>query len=112
MLTSTPLPVRVPVPGTPVRILDVAPISDNNHRVHGVMIQVFPGNTGILYVGNGDLNKGTYVGVHAFLAIPTVNFIPTFSAALTIAPNAIDLAKLYLDAAVAQNGAIITYLLA
>jgi len=110
MLTTVGVAVRVTTPGVPVRIIDFAPLADTNSRVHGVMLQVLPGNTGIVYVGTLGVNRSTYANVLAFLAIPTVNFIPTFSAALTIAPNAIGLDALYIDADVAQNGVIVTYL--
>lgn len=46
----------------------------------------------------------------AFIAIPTANHIPAFSVALTIAPNALNVGDFYVDADVADDGVIVTYL--
>jgi hypothetical protein len=102
--------VTVPAAGTPVR--STANLTDPTRRyaVHGVLIQALTGNTGKVYIGTTGLNKSTLANVFAVLAIPTTNQLPTFSAALTLAPNAITLDDLYLDADINGEGVLVTAL--
>jgi len=104
--------LTVPISGVPVRVSSQE--ADPNARVacHGFMIQVLPTNTGKIYVGTQAMSKATFANMIAILAIPTSNSIPTFSAALTLAPNAVHLHDLYIDADNAQDGVIISYLIA
>jgi hypothetical protein len=102
----------VPSPGTRVLLSTLLPASTKGHQaLHGIMFQALASNTGNVYIGNKSLVKSTLVGCYAVLAIPTVNFLPTFSAALTIAPNGLDsIENFSIDADVASNGVLITYL--
>lgn len=108
--------IVVPASGTPVHVIDeLTPPPANlpaNRSIHGVMFQALPQNTGIVYVGRGAnmIRVLPYTAVMAFLAIPTVNFLPTFSAALTIAPNGLALQDFWLDVDVSGDGALVTYL--
>ena len=83
--------ITVPVPGTPVLVTGnlaatgtppLAPMT----RCHGIMVEALPTNTGKVYVGTVAMVAATGVQVFAILAIPTVNFLPTFSAANTFSP--------------------------
>ena len=112
--------VIVPVPGTPVRVTaaEANPDQPIVGNVHGVLVQVLKGNTGIVYIGSSDLNKTTEVGLYCKLAIPSLNAtggvtnMPTFSAALTLAAAGIALKDLYIDADVANDGVTVSVLVA
>lgn len=102
-------PITVPTPGTPVWAASLWPNAADRPQVcHGLMFQALPGNTGLVYVGVQGMDKSTYVGVLAFVAIPTVNHIPAFSTAITLAPNALALNSFWIDADVADDGVIIS----
>lgn len=105
-------PITVPTPGTNVWAAGgIANASLSTPAIcHGVMFQALPGNTGKVYVGASDMVAGSNTGVFAFIAIPTVNHIPAFSTALTIAPNALNVGDFYVDADVPGDGVIVTYL--
>lgn len=99
-------------PGTPVRLSSTQPRPAEKFAVHGVMVQALYNNTGKIFVGDSTLNKSTMVGVHAVLAIPTANTIPSFTAALTAAPNSVNLSDLYIDGDVAGEGVTVSVLIA
>jgi hypothetical protein len=102
--------IRVTVPGTPVRVT----VNETNPALamgcHGVLIQALPTNTGAVYIGTLQMSRSQYTGVFSVLAIPTDNQIPSFSAALTLAPAGIRLCDLYIDADQANDGVIVTVL--
>ncbi len=104
--------VTVPVPTTIVQVISVLGVRDAQREdsVHGVMIQALPGNTGKVFIGTSALVAATHVGVIAILGVPTTNILPSFSAALTIAPNAIALKDLWIDADASDDGVIVTVL--
>lgn len=104
--------INVPTPGTPVRISTLLPSLTEPFQVHAVLIQVRKANTGRTYVGNATMNRTTEDGVLATLAIPTDNSIPAFSAALTPAPNGINLTEIWIDADVANEGVKVSVLIA
>src|SRR6185369_15881341 len=103
--------VTVPVSGVPVRA--TVNEADPTARVscHGFMFQALPGNTGKIYIGSNQMSKATLQNLVSILAVPTANSIPTFSAALTLAPNAVHLHDLYIDADNANDGVIISMLI-
>lgn len=103
-------PITVPVPGTPVRVTSGFADPAAHLGVHAIMFQVNPANTDAIYIGFAGMNKTTLAGVIAVLGVPTVNFIPTFSVALSIAPNGLALEAYYIDADVAAEGCLVTYL--
>lgn len=104
--------VIVPVPGTPVRVTaaEVNPDQPTIGNVHGVLIQALKGNAGAVYIGTSTMVKATEDQVFATLAIPTVNNIPTFSAALTMSPAGIALKDFWIDADLANEGVHVTIL--
>lgn len=102
--------IRVTTPGTPVRVTVGEPDPAAAQGCHGVLIQAIKGNVGWVYVGSSAMVKATPVGVHAQLAIPTANSAPSWSAALTLAPGAIQLRDLYIDADTANDGVIVSIL--
>lgn len=104
--------INVPVPGTPVRISTLLPSLTEPFQCHAVLIQVRKANTGRTYVGASTMNRTTEDGVLATLAIPTDNSIPAFAAALTPAPNGINLTEIYVDADVANEGVKVSVLIA
>lgn len=111
MFGGPPAAVRVTSPGTPVSIQAAMPASDKTQPIHGIMLQALPTNTGNIYVGNvSGMDKSTYAYVRGVLAIPTINFIPTFSAALTIAPNGLSMMEFWIDVDVADDGVIVSFL--
>lgn len=100
------------VPGTPVRFTSTQGTPAEKFACHGVLAQAWWANTGKVYVGRVTMNKTTGVDVLAVLAIPTDNSIPSFTAALTLSPNAVNLSDLYLDADIAGEGALVSVLIA
>lgn len=104
--------ITVPVPGTPVRVTSSEVLPDDARGCHGILVQALPSNTGKVFLGRADMNKTLYTGCYAFLAVPATNVIPSFSAALTLAPGAIQLKDFYVDVDVANDGVIVTALIA
>ena len=102
--------VSVPVAGTPVQV--VAPPSMNPPSCHALIIEALPGNTGKIYVGLQGLDKTGLGQVLIVLPIPTANLLPTFSIALTVAGNAINVGSLWIDADVSGEGVLISALVA
>lgn len=104
--------IAVPTPGTPVRATSTQTLPAEKFSCHGVLIQAMPLNTGRIYIGRATMNKATLANLFAVLAIPTDHTIPSFTAALTIAPNSVNLSDIYLDADVAAEGALVSVLVA
>jgi hypothetical protein len=109
--------ITVPTPGTPVGVTTGTVYAPNpaggytkSAAIHAILIQVLPGNTGKIYVGGPGFNKSTGVGRYCILPIPTVNFLPAFNVALTIAPNALTLNDYYIDADNADDGVTVSFL--
>ena len=102
--------ITIPFPGTPIQATANLADPSKHVSIHGVMFQALPTNSGKVYVGKIGLDKTTYENCFAILAVPTSNFIPTFSVALTIAPNGLALEPFYLDADVQDDGVLITVL--
>jgi hypothetical protein len=110
-------PLTVAVPGTLIRAsstvtTDAHGVVNNPARFkcHAALFQAKKGNVGIVYIGLTGLNRSTLVGVAAQLAIPTSNSIPSFSVALTLSPDGVDLSDLWIDADNAGDGVILTLL--
>ena len=102
--------VTVASPGVPIQVTDGL-LNPTKHRAcHGIMIQALPSNTGKIYIGNVELDSTTLVGCFAILAEPTANTLPTFSAALTIAPNGLEMETFWIDADVSDDGVLVTVL--
>lgn len=104
--------IRITAPGTPQRVTQGEPNPSEHNGCHGVMIQVLPDNVGRVYVGKEGMNKTAFTKVLAFLAVPTKNSIPSFQAALTLAPGAIQLRDLWIDADSVNDGVIVSVLIA
>jgi hypothetical protein len=96
--------IRVMSPGAPV------PLSASSLMVSGVRVQTVIGDTGRVFLGDRQsLNKASGTGV-------IKEFWPTGAGGgvadefeLEAGSNVIDLSKLYLDANVAGEGAIVSY---
>ena len=102
----------LPTPGTPLRATQNLTPPGDRLAVHGVLIQALPGNTGRVYIGLPTLNKTTCVGCYAILPAPAGAALPSFSTALTLAPNAINVADFWIDVDAGGDGVIITALIA
>jgi hypothetical protein len=102
--------ILVPAAGQPVQIQ--APPAMNPPSCHALIIEALPGNTGKIYVGLAGLTRATLQQVLIILPIPTVNLLPTFSIALTVAGNAINVGSLWVDADVAGEGVLVSALVA
>jgi hypothetical protein len=107
-----PLGKIAPTPGTPVRVTSLISGAGVSEPVHGVLVQVLPENSGFAYVGNSTMNAAARTGLYSVLAVPTTNTLPSFSAALTLAPNAINLADLWIDVDNPGDGVIVSVLIA
>ena len=102
-----------PTPGTPLRATqNITPLPGQRYAVHGVMLQALPTNVGKVYIGKQTLNRAAYSDLYAVLAIPAGAALPSFSTALTLAPNAINLADFWVDVDTAGDGVIVTVLVA
>jgi len=103
-----------PTPGTPLRATTNLPGTPEHPRlaVHGVMFQALPTNVGRVYIGTPTLNRTTFVGLYAILAVPAGPALPTFSTALTLAPNAINVADFWVDVDTGGDGVLVTVLVA
>jgi hypothetical protein len=101
--------VTVAAAGTPVRITnnEVDPVK--SVRAHSFLIQVLPTNTGKIYIGKASMNKVTLAGVFVVLGLPSSVAIPSFSATLSYAPAAFELIKIFIDADVDDDGALVTF---
>jgi len=104
--------ITVAVPGTPIRLTSTQANPAEKFSCHGVLVQAMPFNTGRVYIGRATMNKTLLTEMFAVLAIPTDHTIPSFTAALTLSPNAVNLSDLYLDADIALEGALVSVLIA
>lgn len=112
--------ITIAAPGTPVQLsasfvnTDVwpGPASDTTCRVHGVMVQSNPraGNAGPMYLGVEGMVKATLLNCLHVLPLLTSGIPYTVTASLTIAPAAIALNDLYLDADSAGDEALVSVL--
>lgn len=106
--------ISVPVPGTPVAVgthaLVVAALG-SFRTVQAVLFQAWKGNTGLVYIGKAGLDRTTGAGVGAVLPTPTANAIGAFGASNHLSPAGVDLTTFYLDADVANDGAVLTLLI-
>lgn len=106
--------ISVPVPGTPVSVIAsplVTALLGSFQTVQSVLFQAWKGNIGAVYVGKSGLNRTTGAAVGAVLPIPTINAIGAFGASNHLSPAGIDLSVFYLDADVANDGALVTLLI-
>lgn len=102
--------IVIPTGGVPQQI--VVPKAMNPPSCHAVIIETLPSNTGKIYIGLVGLTRATLVQVLAILPVPTVNLLPTFSIALTVAGNAINVGDLWLDADTNGEGVLLSALVA
>lgn len=110
MIDTVGTPLTVPVPGTLVRVTSLRPNPAAHVGVHGIMFQARPANVGRVYIGRATMNRGALTDTYAVIPVPTLNFLPTFSIALTIAPNALPLEDFYVDADNVGDGVLVTFL--
>lgn len=105
--------LTVTTPGTKVAVASLIPAAQfppnqGPFKGHGIMFQARENNTD--HVRVYQLQSATYI-LLAVLAPPTANFIPSFSAAFTLAMNSINFSDLFLDADVGGEGALVTVLI-
>jgi len=103
--------IRVPLAGVPIRVTSVLPNPLDRYACHGVMFQALPTNAGRIYIGMSGMNKATFAQMLAFLAIPTANVIPSYSAALTLSPAAVHLHEMFVDVDQNNDGVIVSVLI-
>lgn len=101
--------VTITTPGTPVRVTVNQSDPVANLACQSILIQALSNashtNTGRLYVLDEQLTRV------ATLAVPTANTIPSFSATITVGPNALSAQRYYLDADNATDGADVSILI-
>jgi hypothetical protein len=102
--------VTVTTPGTLVRATLNRSDPAKALPCHGILFEALPTNVGRVYVGRSGLNRTTLAGVFAMLPVPTTNVLPTFSTALTLAPNGLAAHDFYIDADNAGDGVLICFL--
>jgi hypothetical protein len=101
-----------PTPGVPIQVISLLPAATYPEKIHGVMVQARRANVGYAFVGNNLMNPVLDMGLFATLAVPTRNSIPSFTAALTLASNAITLNDLWIDVETLGDGVIVSVLIA
>jgi hypothetical protein len=104
--------VLVPAPGTPVVIPPSAYAAITPPSVHALIVQVLDTNVGKIYVGTAGLDKSIRANCLIVLPIPTSNSLPSFQVAVTMAANAISLPMLRIDADTANDGVIVSVMVA
>lgn len=106
--------VVVPTPGTPVRVTVAAglPNPAEVYPCHAIQVIVLPTNTGKVYGGVQGMDKTVLVGCYFWLPPPTETTVPSWSAAITIAPNGLRLEDLWIDADNPNDGVIVNVLVA
>jgi hypothetical protein len=102
--------ITVATPGTLVRATVNRPDPNKPLPCHGILFEALPTNVGRVYVGRSGLVRATLVGTYAILPIPTANVFPTFSTALTLAPNGLAAQDFYIDADTAGDGVLACFL--
>lgn len=97
--------VTVTTAGTPVRA------TSTSTPAQSIMIQAFPTNVGLAYVGLSGMNKATGAGVLAIIGKPSADevSVPSVSASIPLAPAGLNVADLYIDADDNGAGVIISY---
>lgn len=103
--------ITVPTPGTAVAVASLLQPLTRSPIIHAILIQVNPANTGRCFVGTKGVVGSTLTNVLGILAVPTDNFIPTYSAALTIAPNGLSVNEFWIDVEVGGEGVIVSTLI-
>ena len=101
-----------PTVGTPLRVTSGEPNPALPLKVHGLLFQALPENTGRVYVGSETMNRPARTGLFAMVPAPSTGALPSFSTALTIAPNGINAADFYIDADTPGDGVVVTALIA
>lgn len=104
--------VVVPTPGTPVKVSLNLPPGTPPQRIatQAFCLQAKPDNTGLIYIGLKNMVTSTGVGVLGVIGIPTATgAIPSWGSAIPVVPAGLDLAMIYIDAAHADDGVIVSY---
>jgi hypothetical protein len=100
--------VAVATPGTLVRL------SATTLNANGVFFQALGANTGYVYVGLSTLVRATLVGVLQIIPAPSAATGATVALPFwypqSVVSGGIDLSTIFLDADVATNGLLISYI--
>ena len=102
----------LPTAGTPKRATENLTTPDRTEKVHGVLIQALPSNTGKVYIGKQTLNKTTFADVYAILPAASAGALPSFSAAITCSPNGVNVNDFWIDVETGGDGVLVTVLVA
>ena len=108
MATSELGKVVVTTAGTPVRATANLSNPAARYICKSYMVQAWPTNSGLAYVGKQSMVKATGVAVTAVLPAPSAATVPAFSASHEDAPAAFDMARIWIDAAVNGEAVLIT----
>lgn len=108
--------VLVTTPGTPVRA--TANEEDPTARVAAqtVRFQVLPTNTGKVTIGLGSMYTGGTVAGENVLHVlpppadPTAGPFTEYEATIHNVPSGLNVADFYIDAEIAQDGVVVSYL--
>jgi hypothetical protein len=116
MANFLPVPVvTVPVPGMAQQVVLPAGVTGPGQpgfvNVHAFIIQALWTNAGKIYIGTVGLVGSSMTNLLAVLPVPTANLIPTFSVAMTLSPNSLSLADIWIDADNAGEGVLISALI-
>ena len=99
--------------GTPVRLTANEADTTARYVVHSFLVEVLQGNTTKIYVGASNLNRTTLAGVYAVIPVPTLTagvatILPSFSATVTYASGAFNLAEVWMDVDSNGEGALVS----
>lgn len=100
--------VTIPNAGTPVQATVNQSDPAQVFLCHAFLVESWPTNVGKIYVGLKNMDKSSGSNLLAVLAIPTTNSIPTFSATIAAAPNALSINDIYIDADTSNDSALVS----
>lgn len=111
--------LQVSTPGTPVQVTSLIPAASllkPRYMIHGVLFQARPTNAGLVYIGEATMDRTALTGLFAVLPAPSGGpprvSIPSFSVAITIAPNGLRLEDYWVDVDTAEDGVLVSVLVA
>lgn len=99
--------VTVTNAGTPVQAVTT------RTAAHAILVECLWTNLGRIYVGTSSLNVSTKTGILNVLPAPTsptTGPFPAVSAGVPVAPNALNLADIWIDAQNSGEGVVVSYL--
>lgn len=100
--------VTVAAAGTPARATANQSDPTSRYPAHALLFQAWFGNTGKVYIMEGNNPSSSTGKILAVLAVPTTNSIPSASATVTYAPVAFNASDYYIDVDVNGDSCLVS----